>query len=224
MAQGSPQERVRWREVGNEDEDEEDEDEDDDKIQTIQANSNRKAERFEISIPMPHASEVYFSACGKIDQHNRIRELVGIDKRIRTTNWAMRVNLSILSMIFTDAWLLFKACRGAHCDMNPRQFFEQLANELIDTQVHEGMKTRAFFIFENKVRNAYQKKVKLQATKLKRKGTEYAAQRKCFHCRAHTTTVCSRCSADPQGKEVFVCGKKKHASCWEFHLQTMHHD
>ena len=64
MAQGQPYHRVRWTEIGDDD--------------------DRFAERLAIEVPMPRASEIYFDACGMIDSHNRICEMCGIDKRLRT--------------------------------------------------------------------------------------------------------------------------------------------
>ena len=101
------------------------------------------AERLMIEVPMPRASEIYYNACGMVDSHNRIREMCGIDKRLRTNNWATRVNFLILSMIFVDAYLLYKACCGDSAKENPKMFFEKLAAELIDFSFdEEGTKTR----------------------------------------------------------------------------------
>ena len=44
------------------------------------------AKRLIIQVPMPCALEMYFNACGMIDSHNRIREMCGVNKRIRTKN------------------------------------------------------------------------------------------------------------------------------------------
>ena len=102
---GNPIIHKRWTEVGDEDNP-----------------GQRLAKKKQIKIPIPKASEVYFEACGKIDQHNKIREECGIDKRFNTNNWDIRVNFSILSMIFTDAWLLFKASRAGEVNSTPQLF------------------------------------------------------------------------------------------------------
>ena len=62
-----------------------------------------EAKRYQITIPMPCASRMYFNPCAKIDHHNRICEMVGVNKCVGTHSWSMRMNLSILSMMFTDA-------------------------------------------------------------------------------------------------------------------------
>ena len=122
MAKGKSQERICWREVGNED-------------------GERMAARVHIELPMPKASQIYFEGCGAIDQHNQTREMVGIDKRFRTTDWAKQVNLGILGMLFTDAWLLYKACWGDKLKINPKKYFLALADELIDFEIDEGTTT-----------------------------------------------------------------------------------
>ena len=96
-----------------------------------------------ITIPMPRASEIYFSACGKIDQHDRMRMECGINKKIQTNRWDTRVNPTILAMIFTDAWMLYKLCKATKLDCNPTFFVENLACELIDRDLYpKGTQTR----------------------------------------------------------------------------------
>ena len=177
-----------------------------------------------ISIPMPCATRMYFDSCDKIDHHNRICKLIGIDIYVGTNSWSMRVNLGILSMMFTDAHLLFKACRGHHCDMSPRDIFEQLATELIDIRVEEGMKTCCYFTTMKSTLDAFAEPPKQLTTTKRKPGTNHASQRKCSVCKKHTTTVCSRCIATPQNDEVFVCGVKKNKKCWVEHLHTVHSD
>ena len=52
-------------------------------------------------------------------------------------------------MVFTDAFLLYKSCRHGGKDiLDPMEFFEDLANEMIDVRLTgsvgtQGMKTRA---------------------------------------------------------------------------------
>ena len=58
----------------------------------------------------------------------------------------LRVNFGLLSMVFVDAWLLYKACTGNTRNVTPNKFFELLACEMISMHViqnkQEGMKTR----------------------------------------------------------------------------------
>ena len=207
MAQGQPYRRIRWTEVGD-------------------ADGNRMAERLLIEVPMPRASEIYFDACGMIDSHNRIREMSGIDRHIRTNNWATRVNLSILAMIFVDSYLLYKACGGQNASLNPKLYFEKLAQELIDTnEDNEGTKTRGNKRKRDDVRNRMADAITQERSKRKRPGTNYSKQGRCMHCKTHTTFVCSRCSAQNellgQNKDVYVCNGKNRG-CWWQHLGCKH--
>ena len=122
MAQGQPHQRIRWTEIGDED-------------------GERLAERLIITVPMPRASQLYFDACGMIDSHNRLCELSGIEKRVRTQNWATRVNLGILSMMYVDAYLLYRASCGTSAKLDPKQFFEQLASKMLQFSLDDGKKT-----------------------------------------------------------------------------------
>ena len=89
--------------------------------------------------PMPRSTDLYFYASSKIDQHNRIRaNKCAIDKAVGTNDWSRRVNFSILSMIFTNTWQLYKATRGSRCTLTSKEFFELLAQELINTPVDES--------------------------------------------------------------------------------------
>jgi Transposase IS4 len=79
MAEGTPQTRDHWRQVEK------------DKFSLLVKQT--------ISVPQPKATEIYYSTCGKIDQHNRDRQAtLGLERQIKTHDWASRVNMSILSM------------------------------------------------------------------------------------------------------------------------------
>ena len=132
MAQGQPYQRIRWTEIGDEE-------------------GERLAERLVITVPMPRASELYFDACGMIDSHNRIRHMCGIERRVRTHNWSTRVNLGILSMMFVDAFLLYKACCGKVAKYDPKEFFEMLASEMLRFSLDEGTK-KTLALRENEMR------------------------------------------------------------------------
>ena len=184
------------------------------------------AERLMIEVPMPRASEIYYDACGMVDSHNRIRKMCGIDKRLRTNNWATRVNFSILSMIFVDAYLLYKACCGDSAKENPKMFFEKLAAELIDFSFdEEGTKTRGKKRKKSEMDRRLNDTIQHERSKRKRPGTRHAKQGSCVHCRSHTTLVCSRCSLinelNGKNKDVYVCSGSNSA-CWWKHLTEKH--
>jgi hypothetical protein len=51
---------------------------------------NADPTRVELEIPQPLACEIYFSACGKIDQHNRVRQDdLGLEKKFGTLEWRL---------------------------------------------------------------------------------------------------------------------------------------
>ena len=57
----------------------------------------------ELTIPQPITSELNYSACGKIDMHNRCRqESLDIEKKLGTKDWLKRFNLSALEMNMVD--------------------------------------------------------------------------------------------------------------------------
>ena len=39
--------------------------------------------RFEVSTPLPNIAELYFKSNGKVDMHNRMRSICGIDKAVK---------------------------------------------------------------------------------------------------------------------------------------------
>ena len=65
-------------------------------------------ENMELTIPQPKATEVYYRTCGVIGQHNRHRQdNLKTNKKLETTKWDMRVNLTIFSMSVVDTWLVY---------------------------------------------------------------------------------------------------------------------
>ena len=121
MQEGDPYARERWRQVNNDD--------------------NADPEKVEIQVPIPKAAELYYQVCGKIDQHNRDRQdTLGIEKKLKTNNWSLRVNLSILSMVIVDTWKAYSGLTfGGNGLMDDnvntetqKEFYGHLAAELID--------------------------------------------------------------------------------------------
>jgi hypothetical protein len=121
MQEGDAYFRQRWRQVNREDE-------------------NADPERVTIEVPIPKAAEVYYSVCGKIDQHNRDRQdTLGIENKLRVNDWSLRVNLSILSMIIVDSWKAYSGMTFRNWEYNDnaqtedqKEFYGHLAAELID--------------------------------------------------------------------------------------------
>jgi Transposase IS4 len=93
-------------------------------------------EQVTFHIAQPKTAELYYSACGKIDQHNRDRQdALKLERKLGTNNWATRVNHSILGMCIVDAWKIFSRLAFT-ADGSPTEtqdtFYSHLAAELID--------------------------------------------------------------------------------------------
>ena len=85
-------------------------------------------------VPQPEATQVYYDGCGKIDHHNRHRQdTLAIEKKFKTHRWDMRVNLTILSIIIVDTWLVYS--RATECTENQKQFYNGLSEEMIDNSL-----------------------------------------------------------------------------------------
>ena len=84
LAEGAPNVRNRWRQL---EDDEEDED----------------PTRVTLTVPQPRAAEVYYNVCAKVDQLYRSQQaFLNVEKMLVTTDWSLRVNFSILSIIIVD--------------------------------------------------------------------------------------------------------------------------
>ena len=85
----------------------------------------------DLVIPQPKASEIYYSCCAKIDQHNRSRQdSLDLEKKLGTQEWDMRANLGIFGMCVVDAWLCYK--NTLETSELQEDFYLSLAEELID--------------------------------------------------------------------------------------------
>ena len=108
---GLPHVRTRWRQVDS--------------------RLNAEAERVEVTVQQPKACETYYSACGKIDGHNRHRQAtLMLENKLPTQEWSRRVNMTLFGMLVVDAWLVFSACTEAA--ETQKEFYTLLAEELID--------------------------------------------------------------------------------------------
>ena len=66
-----------------------------------------------------------------IDSHNRLRQDgLKMEKKLETKKWSKHVNLSIMSMIIVDSFLVCKGCTGVKETFN--EFIHKLADELLE--------------------------------------------------------------------------------------------
>jgi hypothetical protein len=87
-------------------------------------------------VPQPKAAEVYYEACAMIDRHNRHRQdTLGIENKLVTQNWSMRVNLTVFSMIVVDSWLAYSQCKGEGMVEKQKTFYTLLADKLINNRL-----------------------------------------------------------------------------------------
>ena len=217
LAEGAPCRRIRYRQ------------EDD-------VESNAEPIRKEITIKQPKAVEEYYLGNDKIDQHNRIRQSgLMFERKILTRDWSKRVNDTILSMCFVDAYLLAKGCRSEPIEM--RDFFSILAEQLIDNKYSEretrSWRRRRQILKAREVEKLTTLHPSRQLTaptptKRRKKGNKkHLLQGRCMVCGKSTTHVCRECrnihesSGTCLRKEFWICNKPGKV-CMGKHIQAWH--
>ena len=84
-----------------------------------------------MEIPQPMACEIYISSCGKIDQHNRVRQDdLGLEKKFGRLDWHKRRYQSFFGIIDVDTWQVYS--KATETSESKNDFFCALAEELID--------------------------------------------------------------------------------------------
>jgi Transposase IS4 len=196
----------------------------------------------DIVIQQPEVCEIYYSACGKIDRHNRFRQAsLMLETKLNTIVWHRRVNNSIFGMIVVDAYLLAVGCQGAAAWPTSGDFFTQLAEDLIENKYE----ARALRRREQRVDNslAAQKGLAMAAPvaalpaamqlvgatptkRRKRAEPTNRAQGRCMACKLPCSTVCRTCQhwqPDPKGTQFWICNKAG-MGCMGDHILAMHPD
>lgn len=224
LAEGEPYIRHRWRQVSQE--------------------KDAPPERVQLTVPQPRAAELYYKVCAKIDQHNRDRQsTLGIERKLVTNEWSLRVCLSIFSMIVVDTWKVYSALTYGHERNNDngetqKEFYGKLAAELIDNRYDNiGGRRRPpqdpEFFEDSPVinRNTGQLRSGVDAhlTPTKRRQTSreghqkpFALQGKCKVCKTCKTTYeCSVCR-DNGVANPWICHTKKGKRCFAMHLAECH--
>ena len=81
---------------------------------------NANAVRVALEIPEPKCSEMYYSVCGSIDQHNRHdrqEDILKIETKIETKSWDKRVTTSLFGMYQVQPGLNLQGfLRPSFCD------------------------------------------------------------------------------------------------------------
>jgi len=217
LGPGAPIRRQRWRQVDTD-------------------TPNAEPVKVDIEIDQPEAAELYYSACGKIDQHNRHRQAgLMLETKLKTMNWHTRMNLTLLGMVIVDSFLLMQGCHGSSKAMDQRLFYEKLAEELIDnTHDTVGLRPRKRSAAAA-APEASLPRVELHLTsptptkKKKKSNKKHRLQGRCMHCGKSTSWVCRECqiigatSAATKDKQHWIC-RDKHLTCMSMHIGEVHPD
>jgi hypothetical protein len=190
--------------------------------------SHQPPERVEFTIAQPRAAEIYYSTCGKIDQHNRRRhDSLMLERKIETVDWSKRVNLSIFGMIVVDSYLVYSQVQDS--SEPEKEFYTYLAEELIDNtydQVARRPRSSNIASPEMMGRDGMPRSGglfgHLTPTKRKRRDRNNQLQQgRCCLCHKKTSSVCSSCRDESQ-KEVWCCHSKTGRDCFAQHYSSIH--
>jgi hypothetical protein len=213
--------------------------------QQVDLQPNAEPEHVFQLIEQPKAAELYYTSAAKIDQHNRSRQDdLGIERKLVTTKWHKRVNLTIFSMILVDSYLVYKKCTTS--TESPDQFYHKLAEELIDfeqttrlqraavRESSEAMDVAAAAFAGHGLRQTPTKRMrpslgaKTPGSSGKtpgssgKKSTTQKHQAKCTVCGMKTTWTCSTCREEV-GVYVYVCHTRSgRPACWSEHMHVEH--
>ena len=198
---------------------------------------NADPEVEQVLINQPEAGEIYYSGCGKIDEHNRVRqEFVDLEKKIKTMDWNVRANQSIFGMVVVDAYRLKQGCQGGLSARGARGFVEDLACELIDNDLdkrtlrrrrEEAVAQEAAIAGESipELDTSRHLTAPTPTKKRKTKNPNHRAQGRCMVCKtSQTSHVCRACQcfkSDRNDKQYWICNKPGKV-CMGKHLLDKH--
>ena len=185
-------------------------------------------EHVTFEIKQPKAAEVYYSACGKIDHSNRIRQNeFQMERKLETKQWDIRVNTSILGMIDVDTYLLGKQCKWWD-DKDPKEFHYNLAEEMIentwDARNLRKRKRTTEVTASGSPSLSLASDPHCTPTRCKKKNSRHTLQGRCKICHKCTIHVCSHCttSESDSKKQVWVCPPVKGTGCLQEHIKDKH--
>ena len=194
---------------------------------------NADPELTDIEIPQPEATEIYYKGCQRIDQHNRIRQAsLCLERKVGTNDWDKRANMTLFGMMCTDAYYLASGCQPNRYPDGSRQFWEDLATDLIDNDWdRRSLRKRKSKTPSPKTKpptvglDSSLHLVSPTPTK-KRKAANAAhrVQGRCMWCNMSTTKVCRECQTHHQGlndKQFWICDKPGKI-CMGYHILDKH--
>jgi Transposase IS4 len=187
---GTPYKRWRWRQVD-----------------TV---PNADPSNVELLVPQPKAAEVYYSACGMIDRHNRARQdTLGLEGKLETHDWAIRVNMTIFAMTVVDTWLAYSQC--TETQKSQKDFYTVNVRGRRNPGP-PGMSPTLFERASGGPRAGCFAHLTPTKKRKRKDGvdTPYALQGRCKVCKMNVTTyVCSLCMDENPNKEAWVCYTRK---------------
>jgi hypothetical protein len=111
-------------------------------VTTALIKADKPPEWVEIKMNCLQVAVLYYTACGKIDQHNQCQQSgLDLEKNIQTKSWHKRVNLSIFGMIVVDSYLLHQECTGG-C-YSQHLFYQLLIKDLLENEFADDVETRS---------------------------------------------------------------------------------
>ena len=196
-----------------------------------------------MSFPQPKSAEVYYSACEKIDGHNRHRQdTLNTEKKVEVKTWGKRFNMSLFAMMVVDTCLAFTGCTRA--EEVQKEFYMLLAEELIGNSFDVGQRSqRARVQCEPSFRpnltadtGIPRSGVAAHITPTKRRRlTKYGTVKKhrmhgrCMECNLKTTFLCSLCVDDKSTQmhdcrpgDPWICPTKTDKLCFSQNMNRKH--
>lgn len=226
LVEGEPYRRFRWRQVED--------------VQT-----DNPPERVELIVQQPKASEVYYTVCGKVDNHNRDRQAtLGLETKLRTNDWSMRVNLTVFGIIIVDTWRVWSLLSAADPQYDNEDggngggevqkiFYGHLAAEMIDNNIDrvggKRRQTQSFYDDDEDFdptrtnttpRSGVGAHITPTKERTNRKST-HRKQGKCRVCGMKTTHCCSVCT-DNGTDAGWICHSIHQRPCFNTHLRECH--
>ena len=195
-------------------------------------------ELVEVIVPQPAATHTYYSACGKIDQHNRLRQsALMLETKLKTIQWWRRVNNSVFGMCVVDAYLIAVGCQGTDRWNATSDFVMALIDDLIDNKYQKRVLRKrdarraslddSLFESESGTLEAIKQTISATPTKRSKKSNpKHRAQGKCMSCKMLTSHVCRLCQhhqQDPRYKQFWIC-QKAGMACMGDHILKEHPD
>ena len=194
---------------------------------------NANAVRVALEIPQPKCSEIYYSVCGSIDQHNRHRQdTLKIETKIETKSWDKRVvTTSLFGMYCVDAWLMYKGCTTDAINVNPKlkqqDFYCALAEELIEVRYSPrrppgGVSRTPLDAVDISSTIPVLKHVTQRKRTQDGTCTNNRSQGRCRVCyKGRPTTVCSLCE-DNNKLPLYFCSPWTGRDCFNVHKIDTH--